>query len=71
MYLDEEFSPMRVACLCSVFVLRSLPAAASAHGPQIQITNDNNKIVTRALHQDGDYSLALTAPKSVYVMPLD
>jgi len=44
--------------------------AASAHGPQIQITNDNNKIVTRALHKDGDYSLALTAPKSVYVMPV-
>jgi hypothetical protein len=45
-------------------------SAACAHGPQIQITNDNNKIVTRALHKDGDYSLALTAPKSVYVMPL-
>ena len=45
-------------------------SAACAHGPQIQITNDNNKIVTRALHKDGDYSLALTTPKSVYVMPV-
>ena len=41
-----------------------------AHGPQIQITNDNNKIATRQLHLDGPYSDALTAPKSVYVMPV-
>lgn len=57
---------MFVFGICAAFAA----TAASAHGPQIQITNDNNKIVTRALHKDGDYSLALTAPKSVYVMPL-
>jgi hypothetical protein len=43
---------------------------AFAHGPQIQITNDNNKIVTRELHLDGPYSTALTSPKTVYVMPV-
>jgi hypothetical protein len=44
--------------------------AAFAHGPQIQITNDNGKIVTRQLIQDGPYGDSLTSPKSVYVMPL-
>ena len=43
---------------------------ALCHGPQIQITEDNQKIVTRELHLDGPYSTALTSPKSVYVMPL-
>jgi hypothetical protein len=41
-----------------------------AHGPQIQITNDNNKIVTRRLLLDGPYNNSLTPPKSVYVMQL-
>jgi hypothetical protein len=43
--------------------------SATAHGPQIQITNDKGKIVTRELHLDGPYSTALSSPKSVYVMP--
>ncbi|MCI0379100.1 MAG: PEP-CTERM sorting domain-containing protein [Gemmataceae bacterium] len=43
---------------------------ALAHGPQIQITNDNNQIVTRRLILDAPYSDSLTARKSVYVMPL-
>jgi hypothetical protein len=43
---------------------------ALCHGPQIQITNDGSKIVTRELHLDGPYTSALTPPKSVYVMPL-
>jgi hypothetical protein len=45
-------------------------SSAIAHGPQIQISEDNKKIVTRELHLDGPYSAALTPPKSVYVMPL-
>ena len=45
-------------------------ATAFAHGPQIQITNDGGKIVTRQLIADGPYSNSLTPPKSVYVMPL-
>jgi len=45
-------------------------STAFAHGPQIQLTIDNAKIVTRELILDGPYSNSLTAPKSVYVMPL-
>jgi hypothetical protein len=45
-------------------------SAAWAHGPQIQITNSGNKIVTRELLLDGPYSPAVTAPKSAYVMAL-
>ena len=45
-------------------------SAASAHGPQIQITNSGNKIVTRELLLDSPYSPAVTAPKSVYVLAL-
>ncbi len=57
-----------------LFALMMLAFAAAspvfAHGPQIQITIDNNKVVTRELHFDGPYSTALTPAKSVYVMPL-
>jgi hypothetical protein len=52
-----------IAVLCPLRIL--------AHGPQIQITNDNNQIVTRQLHLEGPYSTSLTDPTSVYVMPLD
>jgi hypothetical protein len=50
-------------------------STASAHGPQIQITVDtanSNKIITRQLILDEPYSsaLGLTAPASVYVMPV-
>jgi hypothetical protein len=55
-----------VICACALTAISS----ASAHGPQIQITRDDNgKIVTRELHPDGPYSTALSSPKSVYVMP--
>ena len=57
--------------LCMFAVVVALAASpAFAHGPQIQITNDNDKIVTRQILKDGPYSASLTAPKSVYVMPL-
>jgi hypothetical protein len=45
-------------------------SAVWAHGPQIQITNNGDKIATRELLLDGPYSPAVTAPKSVYVMSL-
>ncbi len=54
----------------AIGVLAAAASSAAAHGPQIQITNDNNKIVTRVLHLDGPYSTALTAPVSAYVMPM-
>jgi hypothetical protein len=60
---------MRV-CIFVIGICAALAAtAASAHGPQIQITIDNNKIVTRRLYQDGPY-LPVAAPKTVYVMPV-
>lgn len=43
--------------------------AALAHGPQLQINNEDNKIITREIFLDGDYN-PLTDPKSVYVIPL-
>jgi hypothetical protein len=59
------------ACAFATGLLFALAASpAFGHGPQIQISNDNNKIVTRELHLDGPYSTALTSPKSVYVLPL-
>jgi hypothetical protein len=53
-------------CACAALATNSV----RAHGPQIQITNTANKIVTRELMQDGPYGASLTAPKSVYVMPV-
>jgi hypothetical protein len=58
---------LRGSFLCVVLAL-ALPAFA--HGPQIQITNDNGKIVTRELFLEGPYSSRLSSPKSVYVMPI-
>jgi hypothetical protein len=49
-------------------ILAASVAVANAHGPQIQITNENNKIVTRELHFEEPYSSSLTPPKSLYVM---
>jgi hypothetical protein len=59
---------MRAVSLVLVAALTS--SIAQAHGPQIQITNGDDKIVTRRLLLDGPYSNQLTPPKSVYVMPL-
>jgi hypothetical protein len=58
-----------IAYVVATFVLLTA-ASAIAHGPQIQITNDGGKIVTRQLIADGPYSNSLTPAKSVYVMPL-
>ncbi len=55
-----------------VFAVCVVAAASSAyaHGPQLQITVDNSKIVTRQLRVDPPYSDSLSAPKSVYVIPV-
>ncbi len=57
-----------------MFGVCALLAATSAyaHGPQIQITVDNNQIVTRQLLKNEPYSSAvgLTAPISVYAIPV-
>jgi len=57
-----------IFALTLAIALGSMPAFA--HGPQIQVTSDNGKIVTRQLILDGPYSNSLTAPTSVYVMPI-
>lgn len=53
-----------IACLVT------LASTAMAHGPQIQITNTGDKIVTRNIFSDEPYS-PLTDPISVYVLPLN
>lgn len=54
--------------LRAALALLILPAAASAHGPQLQITNDGGQIVTRSVLVN-DYS-ALSDEKSAYVIPV-
>jgi hypothetical protein len=46
------------------------PLGACAHGPQIQITDTGDKIVTRTLIPNAPYGDSLTAAKSVYVLPI-
>jgi MYXO-CTERM domain-containing protein len=67
--LIQETLLMR-ACMFAPALIAALAASARAHGPQIQITNDDNKIITRNLILEEPYSAALTPPTSVYVMPL-
>jgi len=56
----------------AIGVLAAVASSATAHGPQIQITSDNNKIVTRQLQPGNSYSSTngLTTPASVYVLPV-
>jgi hypothetical protein len=61
---------MRTRVFALAWFVALAASSALCHGPQIQISSDNDKIVTRELHLDGPYSTALTPPKSVYVMPL-
>ena len=62
---------MRITFLiCACCAAAVATNVAFAHGPQIQATVDSGKIVTRRLIGDGPYSTTLTAPTSVYVMPL-
>lgn len=68
---SEELKDMRVLSAFVTMICVFLVANSSwAHGPQIQITNDNGKIVTREIIGDGPYYESLTAPTLAYVMPL-
>jgi hypothetical protein len=60
---------MRARCIALGLLLAAATAPASAHGPQIQITNDNNKLATRRLLQNEPYS-AMKPATSVYVIPM-
>jgi hypothetical protein len=61
---------MRVFAHALVVFAALAAVSAFAHGPQIQLTNDNGKLVTRRFIADEPYSNSLTTPTSVYVMPL-
>lgn len=56
----------------SLFVVGQFvtPSIGAAHGPQIQITADGGKIVTREILLDSPYGNRLSDPKSAYVIPL-
>lgn len=58
--------------LVVALLVATAASQAWAHGPQIQTTADagTGKIVTRRIVPDGSYDTALSAPTSVYVMPL-
>lgn len=51
------------------FVLALGQVAAHAHGPQLQLTRDNNQITTRRIFLEEPYS-QLSPETSVYVIPL-
>src|SRR4051812_3270416 len=61
---------MRAIAYALATLLVLTAASAYAHGPQIQVTNDNGKFVTRRLMADAPYSNSLTTATSVYVIPL-
>ncbi len=64
------FRAVRDTLVIMICAAGLLPVAAFGHGPQIQISIDNQQIVTRALHGDGPYDDALTPIQRVYEMPL-
>ena len=57
---------MFAICACAALA----PLWACAHGPQIQLTDTNDKIVTRTLISNAPYGDSLTDAKSVYVLPI-
>jgi PEP-CTERM motif len=61
---------MRNSLFWSLMVVATIADGAWAHGPQIQVTGEGAKIVTRSLILDGPYSDSLTDVKTVYVMPV-
>ncbi|HEY4234062.1 MAG TPA: hypothetical protein VGM76_11585 [Lacipirellulaceae bacterium] len=61
---------MRAQCVAYSVLLSLAALSAWAHGPQIQVTDDNHKIVTRQIIPDAPYGNSLTAETSVYVLPI-
>jgi hypothetical protein len=57
---------MFVFCACAALA----PLWAWAHGPQIQVTDTGEKIVTRTLISNAAYGDSLTDQKSVYILPI-
>jgi hypothetical protein len=61
---------MRAVTFALAMCAALIAASAFGHGPQIQVTNDGGKIVTRQLFLDGPYYNTLSPTTSVYVMPV-
>jgi hypothetical protein len=61
---------MRALCIALATTVWAASTTAYAHGPQIQITRDDDRITTRRLLREEPYATQLTLPTSVYVMPL-
>ena len=61
---------MRAIAYVPVLIVALAATSVSAHGPQIQVTNDGNKIVTRRLFLDGPYYTELSSATTAYVMPV-
>ncbi|MBY0586928.1 hypothetical protein K2X85_07115 [bacterium] len=59
----------RTMSVLSLSMMMGLAGIAVGHGPQLQVTANNGKIVTREIFLDEPYS-PLTDPKSVYVIPM-
>jgi hypothetical protein len=60
---------MRATSYALSFMLAFSSASALAHGPQLQLTREDNQIVTREILREEPYTV-LTDPKRVYVIPL-
>jgi hypothetical protein len=60
---------MRVALIAFSIGAALASASALAHGPQIQLTRDNNQITTRRLFREEPYD-SLSSPTKLYVIPL-
>jgi hypothetical protein len=61
---------MRALMIALAVSAALVATAARAHGPQIQLTRDGNKITTRRLLREEPYSTRLTPPTTIYVIPL-
>jgi hypothetical protein len=61
---------MRAPKFALALIIALAAATAHAHGPQIQITRDGDKITTRRVLIEEPYSSSLSAPTRVYVIPL-
>ncbi|MGD9635696.1 MAG: hypothetical protein AB7G28_14735 [Pirellulales bacterium] len=61
---------MRARPFAIALILMSVCGATFAHGPQMQVTLDNNKITTRRILDDDYTSAGVTPATSVYVIPV-
>jgi hypothetical protein len=61
---------MRALTFAIAVSLGLATSLAQAHGPQMQVTDTNNKITTREIIPEPPYDNSLTPEKSTYVLPI-